>query len=144
VAGRQGAGVTALGVGLFVGLAVLSVAAFAITRAARSGDDIVNTVELTPRLEPGGEAEITFNLTEADGDAEVLIIEPLGGPVRALASGAALDAGPQRFTWDGLTDGGEAVPPGPYALRVVLGDQGREIEPPGRIRFAGGTGGGSG
>ena len=49
MAERQGAGVSALGVGLFIGLAVLSVAAFAITRAARSGDDIVNTVELTPR-----------------------------------------------------------------------------------------------
>lgn len=144
MAGREGAGVVALGVGLFVGLVVLSVAAFAITRAARSGDDIVNTVELTPRLAPGGEAEITFNLTEPDGSADVLIIDPFAGPVATLAADAELAAGPQRFTWDGSPDAGENLSPGRYALRVVLGEQGREIEPPGRIRLVPGPGSGSG
>ncbi len=42
-----------LGAALFVLLAILAVAGFAVTRAARAGDDLVNTVELSPRLERG-------------------------------------------------------------------------------------------
>ena len=137
MADTRGAGVSTLGVGLFVGLAVLSVAAFAITRAARSGDDIVNTVELTSKLDPGrGEAAITFELTTADSSTDVLIIDPSSGStVRAIEQDVPLDAGPQRFMWDGLDDEGSYPPAGRYAVKMVLGEQGREIEPPGRIRL---------
>lgn len=126
-----------LGALLLVALATLAVAVFAITRAVRSGDDLVNTVELSPRLEPGGEAEVRFTLAEPDADVDVLIID--GHPdaddelVRALELGADLPAGPQAFTWDGTTDGGEPAPPGLYALRVILGEADRDILPPGRI-----------
>ena len=47
---------------------------------------------------------------------------------------ADLAAGAQEFPWDGRTDDGEPAPPGLYALRVVLGEQDRDILPPGRIR----------
>ncbi len=35
--------------------------------------------------------------------------------------------------WDGVADDGDLAPAGQYALKVVLGEQGREILPPGRI-----------
>lgn len=127
-----------LGAALFAALLVVAVAAFAVTRAARSEDDLVNTVELTKRLEPGGVARVSFVLAAADGSVDVLIIDGRRGgddeQVRALALGADLAAGRQTFTWDGLGDDGEPVPPGPYALRVILGERGRDILPPGRIR----------
>lgn len=123
------------GVALFVLLAVLSVAAFAVTRAARSADDLVNTVVLSKKLPPGGEATVSFVLAGPDSDVDVQIIE--GGSerrVRALAEDQDLDAGRQRLTWDGTTDRGKPAPPGLYAIRVILGEQDRDILPPGRIR----------
>ena len=126
-----------LGALLLVALAALAVAAFAITRAVRSGDDLVNTVELSPRIEPGEVAEVAFTLAEADGSVDVLIIDgdedADDEQVRALAIDADLPAGPQSFDWDGNTDDGEAAPAGTYALRVILGDADRDILPPGRI-----------
>jgi flagellar hook assembly protein FlgD len=122
-------------VALFVVLAALSVAAFAVTRAARSADDLVNTVVLTKKLPPGGEATVSFVLAEPDSDVDVQIIE--GGSerrVRALATGKRLGAGRQRLTWDGTTDRDKPAPPGLYAIRVILGEQDRDILPPGRIR----------
>jgi hypothetical protein len=130
-----------LGAALFAVLLVVAVAAFAVTRAVRSEDDLVNTVELTKRLEPGGSARVSFDLARADDAVDVLIIDGRAGgddeQVRALALGRDLQPGTQTFRWDGLGDDGQPVPPGPYALRVILGEQGRDILPPGRIRVVG-------
>ena len=135
---RAGTGGGTLGTVLFVLLAGLSVTAFAVTRAARSGDDRVNTVELSPTLSPGGTAAVRFDLAEPDAAADVLIIDGNPGSddeqVRALDLGADLPTGTQSYIWDGLADDGEPVAPGLYALRVVLGEQGRDVLPPGRIR----------
>lgn len=119
---------------LFVALAIVAVSAFATTLAARAGDDIVNAVVLTPKLEPGGTAKVSFTLTRADSSADVLIIDSAGEQVRALQLDADLAAGRHELSWDGLADDGRRVPPGPYALRVLLGEQDRDILPPGRIR----------
>lgn len=130
-----------LGGSLFVALAVLTLVAFALTRAARAGDDLVNTVELSPALERGGEATVGFTLAEPDDAVDVLIIDGNRGSdraqVRALASGEPLTAGPHQLTWDGRGDDGEPAPPGLYALRVILGEADRDILPPGRIRVVG-------
>jgi flagellar hook assembly protein FlgD len=130
-----------LAAALFAALLVVAVAAFAVTRAVRSEDDLVNTVELTKRLEPGGSARVSFDLARADDSVDVLIIDGSPGgddeQVRALALGRDLPAGTHTFRWDGLGDDGEPVPAGPYALRVILGEQGRDILPPGRIRVMG-------
>ena len=131
----KGRGSPSLGVALFVALVALSVAAFAVTRVARSADDLVNTVVLSKTLAPGGEASVRFTLSEPDSDVGVQIIE--GGTdkrARAIAAGVTLDAGPQELSWDGTTDAGKAAKPGLYAIRVTLGDQDRDIMPPGRIR----------
>lgn len=141
-AGRRG---TALGAALFMVLAVLAVAAFAVTRVARSSDDLVNSVSLSPRLEHG-EARVAFRLAKPDDSVDVLIIDGNPGSddaqVRALALGADLDAGEHVYRWDGSADDGDRAPPGLYALRVVLGEQGRDILPPGRIEIERGEGGG--
>jgi flagellar hook assembly protein FlgD len=131
--GRRGAD---LGAVLFACLLVLTFAAFAVERAARSADDLVNTVVLSPQLE-GGRAEVRFTLAEPDSNVDVLIIDGNEGRngdlVATLASGEDLAAGPHTYEWDGRTDSGERAPPGLYALEVVLGEQGRDVKPPGRI-----------
>ncbi|MEZ5074860.1 MAG: FlgD immunoglobulin-like domain containing protein [Solirubrobacterales bacterium] len=133
--GAAGRGASA-GAALFACLFVLTVAAFAIERIARSSDDLVNTVVLSPELTADG-AAATFTLAKPDSDVDVLIIDgdegSDGGLVATLASGADLAAGPHTYTWDGRTDAGERAPPGLYALEVVLGAQGRDVKPPGRI-----------
>lgn len=133
--GGPGRGGGALGAVVFVVLALLALAGFAVTRAARSGDDLVNSVELSPF--DGGEARIAFRLSEPDDSVDVLIIdgEPGAGDaqVRALELGADLAAGEHVYRWDGIADDGDPAPPGQYALRVVLGEAGRDILPPGRI-----------
>ena len=137
-------GGTALGAALFAALAVLAIAGFAITLAARAGDDLVNSVQLEPELRPGGQARVAFTTTEADDSVDVLIIdgEPGGddAQVRALALGEDLPAGEHAYRWDGLADDGEPAPSGAYALRVVLGEAGRDILPPGRIEVTGAAG----
>jgi hypothetical protein len=127
-----------LGAILFACLLVLSVAGFAVERAARSSDDVVNTVALAPQLEHG-RAEVAFTLADPDDDVDVLIIDGNedsdGAVVATLAAGEDLDAGPHTFSWDGRTDAGDRAPPGLYALEVVLGEAGRDVKPPGRIEI---------
>jgi flagellar hook assembly protein FlgD len=129
----RGAGLGAL---VFAVLMVLTVGAFAIERAARSSDDLVNTVVLSPRLGTDG-ARVEFTLAEPDDDVDVLIIDGNegsdGAVVSTLARGEDLAAGAHRFRWDGTNDDGIQAPAGLYALEVVLGEQGRDIKPPGRI-----------
>ena len=140
MAGKVRTGAPSLGVALFVTLAALSVAAFAVTRAARSADDLVITVVLSKTLEPGGSADVGFSLAGADSAVTVTIIDGRSDlPVREIADAADLGAGPQHLSWDGTTDSGKPAKPGLYAIRVVLGDQGRDILPPGRIRLLDGS-----
>jgi flagellar hook assembly protein FlgD len=118
---------------LFSVLAIATVGAFAATRALRSQDDVLNTVRLPDRIVPGTAAPIDFSLTQADGDADVLIIDRHGDAVRSLQSGTAISSGPHEVEWDGEGDDGEPVAPGRYRLRVVLDEDGRSIEPPGSM-----------
>jgi flagellar hook assembly protein FlgD len=127
-----------LGAVLFAVLLVLTIAIFAVERAARSSDDVVNTVVLSPRLDHG-EARVTFTLAKPDADVDVMIIDGNEGSdqhvVATLAESESLDAGPHTFTWDGRSDEGKRAPAGLYALEVVLGEQGRDVKPPGRIEI---------
>jgi flagellar hook assembly protein FlgD len=133
----QRSGDARAGAWLLVGLLVLSVAAFGLTRALRAEDDIVNTVELTRHLPPGGEAEVRFATTIADADADVFIIDSRQATVKTLQDGGELPAGTHDFTWDGSDDAGDAVADGEYGIRVVLNEAGRDIVPPGSINVGG-------
>lgn len=138
---------TALGAALFMVLAVLSVVGFAVTRAARLGDDLVNSVVLDKRLAGDG-ARVAFTTSIDDDAVDVLIIEGDPGSddaqVRALVLGEDLKAGEHVYRWDGLADDGDPAPPGLYAIRVILGEEGRDILPPGRIEVGSTDGTGDG
>jgi flagellar hook assembly protein FlgD len=125
---------------LLAALLLLTVAAFGATRAMRSRDDIVNSVELTRSIAVGERALVSFRLTEPDSRADVLIIDRRGDQVRALDLGEPLEAGPHSYRWNGTGDDGGRVEPGRYRLRVILGEQDRDIEPPGSVRVRGGGG----
>lgn len=128
---------TRAGAWLLIALLVVSVAAFGVTRVLRSSDDIVNTVVLTPSVEVGEPAEVSFNTTIAEPDATVLVIDSHEERVRALQEGEPLAEGAHEFTWDGRTDAGQLAPPGHhYGIRVILGEEGRDIVPPGSIFIA--------
>lgn len=53
------------------------------------------------------------------GKGSVVIEDPAGRRVRNLVSGAAVEKGRQSFTWDGLDETGNPVPPGDYRWRSV-------------------------
>ncbi len=93
-----------LGAVLFAVLVLLSIGAFAVERAARSSDDLVNTVVLSPQLPVDG-ARVEFTLAEPDNDVDVLVIDGNegsdGATVRVLASGEDLTAGRHVYEWDG-------------------------------------------
>lgn len=115
-------------------LLLLTVVAFGATRTVRSRDDIVNSVKLTRSIVAGERARVSFRLVEPDSRADVLIVDRRGDRVRALGLGEPLEAGPHSYRWDGTGDDGERVEPGRYQLRVILGEQDRDIAPPGTIR----------
>lgn len=121
-------------------LLVLTLVAFGLTRAARTADDVVNTVRLSEFLSPGQRAEVRFRLTKADEAVDVLIVNSDGDQVRALALGEPLAAGKHRYGWDGTGDDNSRVAPGEYRLRVILGEQDRDIEPPGTTTVLGSEG----
>jgi flagellar hook assembly protein FlgD len=122
------------GAWLLILLLVLSVAGFAATRIWRSADDIVNTVVISAELDPSGDsAEIRFSTTIEEPDATVYVIDEEEEPVRTLQEGEPLASGEHVFTWDGVDDEGDPVPPARYGLRVVLGEEGRDIVPPGSV-----------
>lgn len=123
---------------LLAALLLLTVLAFGATRALRSQDDVVNSVDLTKSITAGERALLSFRLTEPDSRADVLIVDRQGDQVRALALGASLEAGPHSYRWRGIGDDGEPVEPGRYRLRVILGEMDRDIEPPGAVRVRGG------
>jgi FlgD Ig-like domain len=131
----RGAG---LGAAVFALLVALSIGAFAVERAARSSDDLVNTVVLEPTLGVDG-ASVEFTLAEPDDDVTVRIIDGNeggdGAVVATLAEGEDLGAGPHTYEWDGKTDDGVRAPSGLYAVEVILGQQDRDVKPPGRIEI---------
>ena len=72
-----------LGAILFAALLVIAVAAFAVTRAVRSEDDLVNTVELTKRQADRREEESTSNYIAIDAPVAL----SYDNPVATLAAG---------------------------------------------------------
>ncbi len=120
---------------LLVTLLALSLCALGFTRALRSQDDVVNSVAVTESFSSGQRAAIAFTTTEADDRVDVLIIDRGGTQVRALQLGEPLAAARHRLSWDGTTDDGTEAAPGIYRLRIILGDAGRDIEPPGPIEL---------
>lgn len=62
-------------------------------------------------------AEGRFTLAQPATEVEVVFSDASGMPVRRLALGA-LPSGSNSIAWDGLTEGGERVPPGSYRMSI--------------------------
>ena len=63
---------------------------------------------------------ITFSLARP-GAVTLRLYDVTGRTVRTLAAGAAFEAGPHRFDWDGTADDGARVGAGLYFCRVTAG-----------------------
>ena len=136
-AGREPA--SRLLVGFLVAALVLGgVAALAITRELRGGDDVVNSVKVTTSFSPADEdarsARIRFELTDPDQEVVVEVIDSEQAVTRTLARQTSLAAGAHRFEWDGRTESGTLAPEGRYRVRIELGEQDREVFLRGVIR----------
>ena len=57
-------------------------------------------------------------LAESSADVTLRVYDPFGQLVREMSLGPA-EAGNFRFTWDGLSDQGDFMPPGRYRLEVA-------------------------
>lgn len=64
---------------------------------------------------------LTLDVPPGMGPTEVTVFDVLGRRVRTLLQGWS-NAGPQRLEWDGLDEGGRAVAPGFYFVRMKAGD----------------------
>ena len=65
--------------------------------------------------------------TGADG-VQMQILDEKGQVVRKQIFGAQL-VGPMKLSWDGLNDGGAAMPDGTYTMKVLASSQGKAIQP---------------
>jgi flagellar basal-body rod modification protein FlgD len=65
--------------------------------------------------------------TGADG-VQMQILDEKGQVVRKQIFGAQM-VGPMKLSWDGLNDGGAAMPDGTYTMQVLASAQGKAIQP---------------
>lgn len=119
---------------LFVAIGALTAASLLITQDLRRGTDIVNTVRIQPkRIQPETpSATIAFNLTRADDDVDIEVVDRSDGLVRELRGSTSLEPGRHRLRWDLLDEQGVRVRPALYRIRISLNQQDRVITlPPG-------------
>ena len=85
------------------------------------GESRVSATRLAaPRPNPfAGDASLAFTLA-ADGEATLAVFDLRGARVRTLASGRQA-AGEHAVHWDGRDEGGRAVAPGVYLVRLDAG-----------------------
>ncbi len=81
-------------------------------------------------LQAGGTLRGQVDLPESSSRVDLRVYDPAGQLVRELPLGAA-SAGPLRFSWDGLDDKGNYLPPGRYRIEVAAqqGDQSVLLQP---------------
>jgi flagellar hook assembly protein FlgD len=112
---------------------VAALASLALIQEARQRGEVLDLVEATNSITPeaGQRARIEWRQRRSSDDADVLIIDTAGRPVRTLLDGGELAAGDreQVFRWNGRTDAGDLAPPGLYRVEIVLEDQDRDIVP---------------
>ena len=107
-------------------LAVLlagTAAAMVVTQGLRREGPVASSIRLKTKTTPELRYRACFRLTHADR-VGVAMVDVNGDVVRTLATSEELAGGdtPHCFDWDGRTDSGQPVPPGPYQLRLHLED----------------------
>jgi hypothetical protein len=126
---------------VFALLVVATVAAFGWAQYLKTEPLVLDKVVFRPdTLTPNADcrrdrARVRFRLTRSDR-ATVEIVDGDDRRVRVLFRNRPIRE--FRFVvlrWDGKSDAGRVVPPGPYKLRVTLLEQERTLIPPGRFRL---------
>ena len=120
---------------LFAVVVAAALVSLALIQEARQRGEVLDLVEATDSFTPraGERARIEWRQRESSDDADVLIIDTGGRPVRTLLDGGELegDDRQQVFHWNGRTDSDELAPPGLYRVEIVLPDEDRDIVPEG-------------
>ncbi len=119
---------------LVLGLLGGTAAAFAVTERLKLVPSPIVAPKVTEAFSPvcdcpTDEARIRFGLRDADR-LTVTIIDEDDDPVRTIADGESLPAGPVEFVWDG-----RGSPEGVYRARVHLADARRTIDIPNELRL---------
>jgi hypothetical protein len=118
---------------LLTAVVLAALASLALILEARQRGEVLDLVEARDTFSPdaGERARIEWRQRESSDDADVLIIDTGGRPVRTLLDGGELegDDRQQVFHWNGRTDSGDVAPPGLYRVEIVLPDEDRDIVP---------------
>ena len=99
---------------VFVGLALVTVAAFFITQRLKSSDPVVSRIATPLYLSPNGDgqkdkANVTFELPKGD-NVTVAIVTEAGNVRRTLMDDKHLGRGRHAVVWDGRDDSGAGRP----------------------------------
>ena len=128
---------------VFALLVVATVAAFAYAQRVKRDPQIVDNFKIagksTNSFTPAGPCHRRIRLkfrTTTSNDATVEIVKPGGTVVTTLAENTFL----KRYTyhayhWDGKNEAGVIAPVGPYLMRVLLHDEGRDLTLPGTMHL---------
>jgi flagellar hook assembly protein FlgD len=118
---------------LFAVVVAAALVSLALIQEARQRGEVLDLVDATDSFSPraGERARIEWRQRESSDDADVLIIDTGGRPVRTLLDGGELEGGDRQqvFHWNGRTDSGAVAPPGVYRVEIVLPDEDRDIVP---------------
>lgn len=89
--------------------------------AFAAGPQIANVVLSKPFFSPALHQSVTISFVAKNGGTlHAVVLDRDGFPVRTLAPGNLVKAGPQRLTWDGRDDHGEIVPDEAWSFKIDL------------------------
>jgi hypothetical protein len=128
---------------VFALLVVATVAAFAYAQRVKRDPQIIDNFKIagksTNSFTPAGPCHRRIRLkfrTTTSNDATVEIVKPGGKVVSILAEDTFLKRySYHAYHWDGKDDAGVIAPVGPYLMRVLLHDEGRDLTLPGTIHL---------
>lgn len=125
----------------FALLIVATLGAFVVTQQLKDEFPLVLRFTAAPKsFSPNGDAfrdrvTVGFDLTEP-AEVSFSIVDSEGTEVRRLVDDRRLPGDVRhRYPWDGRDDEGRRVPDGVYRMRLVRRDQGRVLNPTGKINL---------
>jgi hypothetical protein len=130
-----------LSTAILVGLLVATAGAFAITERLKLTKSPIYATLVYPK--PGfsptcgcarGRVSVSIKLRRAD-TVTVRMFDSRKRPVRTLVEGVEARRGPNRFRWDGRTDGNVLAPDGIYQAEIHLARQHQTILLPNKIQL---------
>jgi hypothetical protein len=128
---------------VFALLVVATVAAFAYAQRVKRDPQIIDNFKIAGTslnsFTPAGPCHRRIRLkfrTTTSNDATVEIVKPGGKVVSILAEDTFLKRySYHAYHWDGKDETGAVAPVGPYLMRVLLHDEGRDLTLPGTIHL---------